>query len=231
MTAVTIQAGGRAWRLLPAEAPREAARVQVVARARVVDDLTLLAPAAALAVAATTPGLAGRAGPDGLVGVVGAPARLAPADEVEGLGLAFTVTGAGFEPLALAGALPAQPGYPDAFAALDLGVRRLLRPPVEIRGRVTRLVAGAVQPVAGAVVAVTAAQAVRALADAEPPPPPAAALTGLQALTDADGRYRLPGVARALSLTLTASKGVGSAARTLAPSYADPVILADFRLP
>jgi hypothetical protein len=231
MTAVTIRAGGRAWRLAPADAPPEAARVQVVARARVVDDLTLLAATAALSVSTSHPGLAGRAGSDGLVGLVGAPDRLAPADGIEGLAVAFTVTGAGFAPLDLAGALPAQPGYPDAFAALDLGTRRLLRPPVEIRGRVTRLAAGAVQPVAGATVAVTAAQPVRQLAGAAPPPPPVSALTGLQAVTDADGSYRLPGVARALTLTLTASAGPGSAARAVAPSYADPVILVDFRLP
>jgi hypothetical protein len=56
-------------------------------------------------------------------------------------------------------------------------------------------------------------------------------LLGLGDVTGADGTYRLGPIARAFSLTLTASEGGGSQALPLVIDHALAVNLLDFRLP
>jgi hypothetical protein len=231
MTCRTLTAKGREWRFCPIDPPSEAAYLQVVARAQIVDDLTLGAPQVPLAVDTDHPGFFDRSRPDGLVGAIGHPAALLPPSQVAGAPVNLTVEAAGHVPLSLTGALPGQPGYPTAFFPLELGTHRLQRQAVQIRGRVTRLVAGVDTPVAGATVTVTAAQPTTLLAGALPAAPPAALFIGIGDVTAADGTYRLGPIARAVGLTLTASEGGDSAARTLALDYASPVNLLDFRLP
>lgn len=226
---VLLTMNGRTWRYSPIAPPPEAGLLRAVALAHVVDDLTLAPPRVALDVQSGTVPFTGRAGPDGMVGLIGAPARHVPPAQIAGMPIAFTVAGAGFDALALAGAIAAQPGYPATWLPLDLGLWRLQRSAVTISGRVTRVVGGVVQPVAGASVKVSAAVPVRALAGALPAPPTVASLTALATLTDALGRFSLL-LARALSVTLTASDAGASASRTLWPDYADRVLPADFRL-
>ena len=231
MSAVILTANGRRWRFSPVDPPPDAGRLRTVAFARILDDLTLAPPRGPLTARSDTPPLAGRVGPDGLVGLIGTPARHLPSAQVAGTPVAVTVTALGYDDLPLAGTLGPQPGYPAAFQPLDLGVRRLRRRAVTIRGRVLRLVGTALQPVSGATVKVTAAVPVRALAGATPAPPAAAVFTALSVTTDAQGDYRLPAFARALSVTITASSGAASTARTVSPDYADPDMIVDFRLP
>ena len=226
---VLVRANGRLWRYAPLEPPPEAARLCAVVLARVVDDLSLSAPQATLMVVSGSLPFSGRAGADGLVGLIGNPARVVPPAQITALPVAFSVSAAGYDTLNLAGAIAAQPGYPASWTALDLGLWRLQRNAVTIAGRVTRLLAGVAQPVAGASIQVSAAVPVRALAGALPAPPAVASFTALVTITDALGRYSLP-LARALSVTLTASQGIASASRTVWPDYAEPVVPVDFRL-
>lgn len=226
---VLVNVNGRPWRHSPDTPAPEAGLLRAVALARLVDDMTLAPPRVALAVHSDAPSFGGRAGPDGLVGLIGTPARVVPAAQIAGMPVAFTVSAAGYDTLALAGAIAAQPGYPGAWSALDLGLWRLQRNALTIVGRVTRLAGGVPQPVAGASVNVTAAIPVRALAGALPAPPAVASFTALATLTDAQGRYSLP-LARALSVTLTATQGGASASRVLWPDYAEPLLPVDFRL-
>lgn len=226
---VILTADGKTWRYHPTAPPPEAGHLHAVAFAQVVDDLTLKPPRAALEVRSKTPPFIGRASADGMVGLVGATARQVPAAQLAGMPVAWTVEAAGYVTLALAGAFAAQPGYPSVWTPLDLGLRRLQRKAVTVSGRVTRVAGGVVTPVAAASVKVTAAVPVRALAGALPAPPGAASFLALSTVTGADGRFQLS-LARALSVTLTASHGAASASRTLWPEYADDVLPADFRL-
>jgi hypothetical protein len=226
---VLVNVDGRQWRYSPAAPAPEAGLLCAIALARLVDDLTLTAPRVGLSVHSDTLPFRGRAGPDGLVGLVGTPVHAAPPSQIAGFPVAFSVSAAGYDTLALAGAIAAQPGYPATWSALNLGLWRLQRNAATLSGRVTRVVGGVPQPVAGANVHVTAAVPVRALAGALPAPPAVASFTALATLTDALGRFSLP-LARALSVTLTASHGGASASRTLWPDYAEPLLPVDFRL-
>ena len=226
---VLVNVNGRQWRYSPIEPPPEAGLVRAIALAHLVDDVTLTPPRVVLSVHSDTLLFGGHAGPDGLVGLIGAPAREVPPSQIAGLPVAFTVSAAGYVPLALAGAIAAQPGYPASWSALDLGLWRLQRNAVTISGRVTQLVGGVLQPVAGANINVISAIPVRALAGALPAPPSVASFTTLATLTDALGRFSLL-VARALSVTLTASQGGTSVSRTLWPDYVEPLLPVDFRL-
>jgi hypothetical protein len=231
VTCRTLVADGRQWRFCPVDPPPEAGFLQVVAHARIVDDVSLATPRVPLDVTTDRDGFFGRSGLDGLVGAIGRPAALLPATQVAGTPLALTIEAAGHATLTLNGTLAPQPGYPGAFFPLDFATRRLQCAEVTIRGRVTRRVAGTDQPVAGATVTVTAAQPVPALAGALPAAPPAGVFLGLGDVTGADGTYRLGPIARAFSLTLTASEGGGSQALPLVIDHAQPVNLLDFHLP
>ena len=226
---VLMNANGRQWRYSPDAHAPEAGLLRAIALAHLIDDLTLTAPRVGLSVHSDTVPFSGRAGPDGLVGLIGAPARTVPPSQIAGMPVSFSVSAAGYTTLALAGAIAAQPGYPATWSPLNLGLWRLQRNPVTIAGRVTRLIGGVLQPVAGASVDITAALPVRALASALPAPPSVASFTALATITDALGRFSLP-LARALSITLTVTHGALSASRTLWPDYTESLMAVDFRL-
>jgi hypothetical protein len=223
------QVGDFRWTFCPVDPPVAAGHVQCVARARIVDDLNLSAPLVPVSVVSAR--FNGRSGPDGFVGLVGRPFPDLPAAQVAGTVVTMTLTAPGYVRLDLSGPLGAQPSYPDAFAPLDFGVWRIMRRPVEIRGRVTRLVGSTLLTVAGANIAVTAAVPVPGLAGAQPAPPTAASFLALAATTDAAGVFRLGPVVRALRLTLTAMGSGGTASQDVDLDYAQSVNLIDFDLP
>jgi hypothetical protein len=232
VTCSTLVAAGRSWRFCPVDPPPEAGLDRVLMQARILDDLTLAPPRVPLRTTAARPqAFRSVVGPDGLVGLAGTPWPLLPAAQAAGTILELRIEAPGHEPLSLAGVLPAQPGYPTAFQPLDLGTCRLVRNPVELRGRVTRRVAGTDQPVVGAAVAVTAAVPAPPLTGAQPVPPAAGSFLALATVTDGSGTYRLGPVTRALRLTVTASEGGDSTARSIATDDAEPVVLLDFTLP
>lgn len=232
MTAVELIAGNRLWRWSEVDPSRAAGRLRAVAFATILDDVTLAAPVTPLVAISKTAGFQARAGLDGMVGLFGPPFPLIPdATDLAGTPVAFDVVAAGFGTLSFAGALAADPTYPDSFAPLDFGTRRLVRRPCEIRGRVFRMVGGAAVPASGATISITAATPVPALAGATPAPPPASTFTAISATADTAGEYRLPPISRAKSLAVKASQGGGSVTSLITSDYADPVMLLDFRLP
>ncbi len=231
MTRHELRASGRRWHFSPVDPPRQAGLFRTVARAQIVDDLNLIPPVVDLVVTASASWLTGRAGPDGLVGVLGRPWPLLPQAQVAGTGISVRVAGRGYTPLNLNGMLGAQPLYPEAFRPLDFGTQRLQRLPVTIRGKVTRVAGLVEQPVSGATVAITAAQPVADLPGATPLPPNPAIFTALTTPTTSDGSYEFPPISRAVSLRITVSAGPVNAVRSVAPDYADRILFVNFRLP
>ncbi len=154
MTATVVNAQGLNWRFLTETPMPIAARHQVVLRAQVLDELTGLPPRTGLAVRSPIVGLTPRVSAGGIAGLAGRPYALYPTPwpavppQVE-----LQVESDLYLPLRLAGALPPQPGFPAAFAPLDLGTVALHRRPTRISGRV---VDAAGTPVAGATVSVSA---------------------------------------------------------------------------
>jgi hypothetical protein len=189
MTTVSIQSGGRSWRFAPLPPVRDPDQVQIIARAQILDDISLLPPTTPLKVVSNCT-FPAAAGPEGLVGLVGRPSQCAPDAQMAGTAAAFTVTAAGYDGLSLSSVLPAQPGLPAKFQLLEFGQRRLIRATATIQGRVFRRIAGVFQPVVGAVVTITAATPAPALAGALPVPISVAGYVGVTATTNADAEYR-----------------------------------------
>jgi hypothetical protein len=231
MTCRILQANGRQWRFCPDDPPPEAGFTQRIAFAVLFDDLVLGPPQTAVSVASSRPEFTGVSGPDGRVGVVGQPFPALPPAQVPGTPVGMTLEAPGYAPLVLSGALGPQPGYPTAFAPLDLGSWRLQRKATAVWGRVTRLAGGVAQPVAGAAVAVTAAVPAPAAAGTQPPPPNAASFLALTTVTDAAGGYRLGPIARAVRLTMTATDLGGTVSAAIDLDYAQQVNLLDLLLP
>jgi hypothetical protein len=123
------------WRFAPEDAPPLADRIQALLQAIVTDEITGLPPDAAITVTTEITGLTARTAGGGRVGLVGRPLALYAPGFVAGAPLSMSLAAPGFQPLALSAALPAQPGYPDAFTPRDLGVVTMHRAPTSISGR------------------------------------------------------------------------------------------------
>lgn len=152
MTPRVVTAAGRQWRFVPDEPPLAAERSQAMLQARLVDEVLNAPPQLPLQVATRVYGAIGRAGGGGRVGVVGRPAQALFAPTVALARMDMAVTAPGFLPLELDSPVGPQPGYPEAFACVDLGDIALHRAPTRIAGRVVSRATG---PVAGAVVRIS----------------------------------------------------------------------------
>jgi hypothetical protein len=230
MSAVSILSQGRSWRFMPLPPASEDSLLCIIARCTVLDDITLEAPGVSLEVKATNRAWSGRAGPDGLVGVIGRPTAAAPAAQLAGTPADMEITAPGYQSMLVAGVIPPQPGLPAVFTPLNYGIRRLLRLPLVIEGRVLRRIAGELRPVAGAVVTITAATPVAARAGALPPPVAVAALVGTTAAANADGEYRFPALARFRTLTLAVTAPTASPPWTLHAPMGPSRLNQDFHL-
>lgn len=136
MTARAIVANGLAWRFAPDDPPTFATRSQSILRARVIDELTGLAPQAPLHARTGIRGAQAKATPAGLVGVVGRPRTLFPDVGIALAEAELSIDAPGFLNLALRAAMGPQPGYPNAFSGPNLGDVSLHRAPATIKGRV-----------------------------------------------------------------------------------------------
>jgi hypothetical protein len=229
MSVIPIEANGRNWLFAPLPQAPVAARLQVVARAQFIDDITLQPPRAPLAIRSDS-GLAAQVGPDGLAGLIGRPLTLAPPAQLAGLPLGFTLSAPAYDDCVLNGVLPAQPGLPNDFVALDFGLRRLLRAAAVVQGRVFRRVAGIFQPQPGAQVQIVAATPARALAGALPAPVAVGGLVGLTAVANADAEYVFAPLARFSTLTLRVMAPVAGPPVTIAAPAGGTDAILDFRL-
>lgn len=234
MTGLAMEANGRLWLFCPVPQPTDPARLQVVARAQILDDVTL-SPASGVS-ATTRSVFRAQTGPDGFAGLVGRPTVAVPSTELPGLVISFTLAAEGYDDVTLSGALPPQPGLsppagvPPCFAPLDLGLQRLIRSPTHIRGRVLRRQGGAFVPVASAEVRMVAATAVPPLAGAIPPPPPLGGLVGTSVSTDADGEYRFAAPLRFAGIRLQVVAPIAGMAIGLEPRLGETTIVQDFRI-
>lgn len=229
MNALRIRSGERSWRFNPLPAAPETDLLRVMARASLVDDVTLAPPQVPLTVRAAAGPWTGRAGPDGLVGLIGRPSQGGPIAALAGLQMDMEITAQGYADLALGGVLPAQPA--GDFVPLEFGARRLQRLALVIEGRVLRRIAGNLQPVAGAVVTIIAATPVPALAGALPAPVAVAALVGTVANTNAAGLYRFAAIPRFASVTLRVTAPAQGNPVTVVPVLPHDRINQDFHLP
>ena len=153
MTTRTVLAGETSWYFSPEVPPPTVAdRSQAILRLRLVDETTGLPPVLAVAAATTLPGATARASDGGLVGVVGQPSVAFYAPTIATARVDLTVTAAGFLAITLDEAVGAQPGYPDAFAAIDLGDVMLHRAPTWLSGR---MVSRSTGPLSGGTVRVS----------------------------------------------------------------------------
>jgi hypothetical protein len=149
-----LETAGDEVYLYDPDAPRRAGeRWRAIARARVADEITLEAIRHQIRVSAERDDLVPRVASDGLVGVIGRPAQLFPTLAAAAVDLHLTIDVPGYLPLPLDGTLGPIAGFPDTFAALDLGSALLHRRGVAIEGRVVQNLTTA-PPIAGASVAI-----------------------------------------------------------------------------
>lgn len=154
MSGVLIEAGARSWRLLAGPDPREAARLQAILSAQLLDELTGAPPRAVIDVSTVSRGMWARASASGRIGLVGRPAALfpdpwpvAPSPSVE-----IRAETTDHLPRRLARDLDPQPNMPERYALTPLGDIELHRRPTTFSGRLVSRLTG---PVAGATVSVT----------------------------------------------------------------------------
>jgi hypothetical protein len=151
MTARAISIDGADWTYSPDQPPRGAERSQAILRATVLDEVLGRAAGEVLHARTSVRGAIAKSSGGGLVGVVGRPAQIFHGPAVALSPIDLAVHAEGFLPLELQAVAGPQPGYPDNFAAVDLGTVMLHRTPVTLSGRVVSRTLG---PLVGASVAI-----------------------------------------------------------------------------
>lgn len=142
--------------------PRPAGYVrQSVVILQAVDELTGRAVRGPVTVTTSVAGLAGGGAENGtaggIVGLVGVPSRALPGLDAHAHTVDVTVQVAGYTPWTRSVPFPVQPGFPDTFAGVDLGVAMLRRRPVSLEITTLSLdVNNRLQPLSGADVRIAA---------------------------------------------------------------------------
>ena len=145
---------GLAYRFCPDDPPVLADRIRAVLRARVLDETTEEPMEVDLTLTSSLHGVTPRAAQGGRVGLVGQPARAFPGLDVDSSEMDLRIVARGFLPLDLAGTLGPIAGFPDQFAALDLGDVGMHRAAIALRGRTLQRASLAATVVFGATVSI-----------------------------------------------------------------------------
>lgn len=103
--------------------------------AHLVDEITREPPRSTITVGADMSGLFPRVVGDGLVGLVGVPQLVFPNLAIQDYDIQVTMRAEGYLTRTENATIPSNPGFPNAFAPLDLGNVFLHREPIVIRGR------------------------------------------------------------------------------------------------
>lgn len=158
-----------AFHFCPGDPPVAADRVRALLRARLVDEITQ-APVTVDVVASTAVvGASPRVAAFGRVGLVGRPLQLFPDLDLTSSDLDLRAQATGYLPVDLIGTLGPIMGFPEQFAAADLGDIPMHRVAVALRGRTLQRGSLAPTVVAGATVELTGYWPVFPPANVAPP--------------------------------------------------------------
>jgi hypothetical protein len=136
----TIAAGGRAYTVSFDDPRRRGDLYQSVVIAQLIDELTEEPVRGGVRVTTDLRGARPKAARDGVGGVAGVPSRLFPELDSQPYELDLRFEVDGFVPLVQSDLpVPQQPGFPDGFADVDLGLLALRRLPVVVSVRTMRL--------------------------------------------------------------------------------------------
>jgi hypothetical protein len=149
VTCRTVDAGDLRYRFCPDDPPVEGDRLRAVVIALARDEITGQPPDEAPRVATTRAGLVARVARDGLLGLVGHPARLFPGLDVAGVDLDLSIRVPRYLPRRFSLTLGPVAGFPQSFAPVDLGVVPLHRAGLVLRGRAVRRTGLVPTPLAG----------------------------------------------------------------------------------
>jgi hypothetical protein len=145
-------ADGFLYRFCPDDPPRAADRLRAVVRWQALDEITGEPAGVDFTITTSALGLWPRISADGIMGLVGNPARLYPGLDAATVQIPFRVTAPGYLRRDRNASLGPVAGFPDAFTPADEGVLAMHRAPFVLRGRVVQLSGIDATPLAGATV-------------------------------------------------------------------------------
>lgn len=151
MTCRTDTVGFWSYRSCPDDPPVAADRLRAVVRWQAIDEITQSGPDLDYTIKTDALGLTPRVSRDGIMGLVGNPARLYPGLDTATVPVAFTLYAPGFLPRELEAIVGPVVGFPDNFTPAKAGDPdgnvALHRDAIVLRGRTVQLVAGQLEPV------------------------------------------------------------------------------------
>ena len=146
MSVVDLKVDQATWRFADDIPPQHlASRSQALLVLQLVDEVLARPPEVGLYAFSQTVGALAKVGSGGRGGLAGRPNLLFDPASLPPARLRMQITGAGFLPLSIDEPLGAQPGYPDAFAPVELGDVALHRLPTRLVGRVASRAVGSLQ--------------------------------------------------------------------------------------
>lgn len=146
MSVVDLKVDQATWRFADdMPPPHLASRSQALLRLQLVDEVLARPPEGGLFAVSQTAGALAKVGFGGRSGLAGRPMLLFDPASLPAARLRMQITGTGFLPLSIDEPLGVQPGYPDAFAPVELGQIALHRQPTRFVGRVASRAAGSLQ--------------------------------------------------------------------------------------
>lgn len=150
MTCRADRVGFWSYRSCPDDPPVAADRLRAVVRWQAIDEITEQGPNIDYAIRTDALGLTPRISRDGIMGLVGNPARLYPGLDTAFEPVAFTLYSPGYLPRELEVDVGPVAMFPYDFTPADAGdhgIVTLHREAIVLRGRVVKLVAGVLDPV------------------------------------------------------------------------------------